>query len=177
MMMKRIFSILAMFMLTRAAFAQLPKVQIKDLKGQVISADTLRNDGKPFVISFFATWCKPCNRELSAIAEVYEEWQEETGMKLFAISVDQAQQVNKVKPLVDANEWEYDILLDTNSDMLRALGIQMIPHVLICDGDGKVVESRSGYTEGSEAHIIEKIREILATKKSDVQPKEEPQKK
>lgn len=151
-------------MMSMSAFAQLPKVQLKDLKGKVVSAETLRNDGKPFVISFFATWCKPCNRELSAIAEVYEEWQEETGMKIIAISVDQAQQVNKVKPLVDANEWEYDILLDTNSDLLRALGIQMIPHVLILDGNGKIVESHSGYTEGSETHIIEKVREILAGK-------------
>lgn len=162
--MKKILSIIAMLMLSMTTFAQLPAVQLKDFKGKVVCADTLRNDGKPFVISFFATWCKPCNRELNAIAEVYEEWQEETGMKIYAISVDQAQQVNKVKPLVDSNEWEYDILLDTNSDMLRALGIQMIPHLLILDGNGKIVESHSGYTEGSEEHIIEKIREILATK-------------
>ncbi len=162
--MMMIFAILAALVFSATAIAQLPNVQLKDLKGKVVSAETLRNDGKPFVISFFATWCKPCNRELSAIAELYEEWQEETGMKLIAISVDQAQQVSKVKPLVDANEWEYDILLDTNSDLLRALGIQMIPHVLILDGNGKIVESRSGYTEGSEAHIIEKVREILAAK-------------
>lgn len=175
--MKRILSIMTVLLLSATAFAQLPEVKLKDLKGKVVSADTLRNDGKPFVISFFATWCKPCNRELSAIAEVYDEWQEETGMKIIAISTDQAQQVNKVKPLVDANEWEYDILLDTNSDMLRALGIQMIPHVLICDGNGKIVESHSGYTEGSETHIIEKIREILKADKPTVQPKPEPQKK
>lgn len=171
--MKKIFAILAVLAFSATAFAQLPKVQLKDLKGKVVSAESLRNDGKPFVISFFATWCKPCNRELSAIAELYEEWQEETGMKLIAISVDQAQQVSKVKPLVDANEWEYDILLDTNSDLLRALGIQMIPHVLILDGNGKIVESRSGYTEGSEAHIIEKVREILAAKPAaDAKPAE-----
>lgn len=165
--MKKILAILAVLALSTTAFAQLPKVQLKDLKGKVVSADTLRNDGKPFVISFFATWCKPCNRELSAIAEVYDEWQEETGMKVIAISIDQAQQVSKVKPLVDSNEWEYDILLDTNSDLLRALGIQMIPHVLILDGNGKIIESRSGYTEGSEGHIIEKVREILTSKPAD----------
>ena len=83
-------------------------------------------------------------------------------MKLIAISTDQAQNANKVKPLVDENSWEYDILLDPNSDFLRAMGIQMIPHVLIVDGNGKIVESRSGYTEGSEQHIIEKIRELVA---------------
>ncbi len=159
--MKRFFSLLLIVFATMAVKAQLPEIQLKDLKGKVVSANKLSNDGKPFVISFFATWCKPCNRELSAIAEVYEDWQKETGMKLIAISTDKAHDVNKVKPLVDANEWEYEILLDTNQDLLRALGIQMIPHVLIVDGKGKIVDSRSGYTEGGEGHIIEKIRELI----------------
>lgn len=147
-----------------AANAQLPAVQLKTLDGKTVNTAEISNDGKPFVISFFATWCKPCNRELKAISEVYPDWQDETGMKLIAISTDQAQNMNKVKPLVDAEGWDYEILLDPNSDLLRALGIQMIPHVLIVDGKGNIVESRSGYTEGSEQHIIEKIRELEAAK-------------
>ena len=145
-----------------SASAQLPSVQLKTLDGKTVDTATLSNDGKPFVISFFATWCKPCNRELKAISEVYPDWQEETGMKLIAISTDQGQNINKVKPLVDGEGWEYEILLDANSDFLRALGIGMIPHVLIIDGKGNIVDSRSGYTEGSESHIIEKIRELVA---------------
>ena len=54
--------------------AQLPAVVLKTIDGKTISTDTLNNGGKPFIIDFFATWCKPCNRELSAIAEVYDEW-------------------------------------------------------------------------------------------------------
>lgn len=143
------------------SFAQLPVIQLKDLNGKVVDTSKLHNDGKPFVISFFATWCKPCNRELKAIHEQYIDWQEETGMKLIAISIDQAQNINKVKPLVDGEGWEYEVLLDPNSDFRRAVGVQMIPHVLIVDGKGKIVESRSGYTEGAEEHIIEKIRELI----------------
>ena len=158
--MKRILTVCVLAMFAVAGWAQLPAVQLKTMDGKVVSTDTLKNDGKPFVISFFATWCKPCNRELSAIAEVYPDWQEETGMKLIAISIDQAQNINKVKPLVDSNGWEYEVLLDPNSAFRRALGIQMIPHMLIIDGDGKIVESRSGYTEGAESHIIEKIKEL-----------------
>lgn len=162
-MKKQIFAIAFMLMcLGSEALAQLPAVTLKDINGKTVRTDTLSNNGKPFIIDFFATWCKPCNRELKAISEVYPDWQEETGMKLIAISTDQAQNINKVKPLVDENSWEYEILLDQNSDFLRALGIQMIPHVLIIDGEGKIVDSRSGYTEGSEQHIIEKIRELLA---------------
>ena len=146
------------------SFAQLPAIQLKDLNGKVVDTSKLHNDGKPFVISFFATWCKPCNRELKAIHEQYIDWQEETGMKLIAISIDQAQNINKVKPLVDGEGWEYEVLLDPNSDFRRAVGVQMIPHVLIVDGKGKIVESRSGYTEGAEEHIIEKIRELIQKK-------------
>jgi peroxiredoxin len=116
--------------------AQLPAVTLKDITGKTVNTDTLSNGGKPFIISFFATWCKPCNRELTAISEVYDEWQEETGVKVIAVSIDQAQNINKVKPLVDSNGWEYEVLLDPNSDFKRALGIQMIPYVLIVDARG-----------------------------------------
>ena len=83
-------------------------------------------------------------------------------MKVIAISIDQAQNIHKVKPLVDGEEWEYEILLDPNSEFRRAMGVQMIPHVFIIGGDGKIVESRSGYTDGGENHLIEKIRELVA---------------
>lgn len=102
-----------------AASAQFPSVQLKNLDGKPVDASTLSNDGKPFVVSFFATWCKPCLRELKAIAEVYPDWQDETGMKLIAISVDEAQNASKVRPLVDAQGWEYEVLLDSNSDLMR----------------------------------------------------------
>ena len=144
-----------------ALHAQLPAVTLKSMDGKAVRTDTLSNQGKPFIISFFATWCKPCNRELDAISEVYEEWQEETGVKIFAISIDQAQNTNKVKPLVANHGWEYDVLLDPNSDFRQALGIQMIPFTLICDGQGKIVYKHNGYTDGAESELIAKVRELL----------------
>ena len=142
--------------------AQLPSVTLKDINGKTVRTDTLSNNGKPMIISFFATWCKPCNRELDAISEVYEEWQQETGVKLVAISIDQAQNINKVKPLADQHEWPYETeLLDPNSELKRQLGIQMIPYVLIVDGEGKIVYKHNGYTEGAEEELIEKVRELV----------------
>lgn len=161
-MKKQVLILLLALFGTLGAAAQLPSVQLKDIDGKTIDTATLSNDGKPFIISFFATWCKPCNRELKAIHEVYPDWQDETGVRLIAISVDEAQNAQKVKPMVDAAGWEYQILLDSNSDFMRAMGVSMIPHCFIIDGNGKIVESRSGYTEGGEAHLIEKVKELIS---------------
>lgn len=141
--------------------AQLPAVTLKNVNGVEVRTDTLSNGGKPFIIDFFATWCKPCNRELDAISEVYEEWQEETGVKIIAVSIDQAQNINKVKPLVNNHNWEYEILLDPNSEFLRALSGQMIPYTLIVNGKGEIVYKHSGYTDGAEIELIEKVKELL----------------
>ncbi len=158
----KVLFIVAFLAIVGIAQAQkLPAVTLKDINGKTVQTDQLSNDGKPFIISFFATWCKPCNRELSAISEVYADWQDETGVKVIAVSIDQAQNINKVKPLVDSNGWEYDVLLDPNSDFKRALGIQMIPYVLIVDGQGNIVYKHNGYTDGAETELIEKVRELI----------------
>ncbi len=158
--MKRLLILLISFVCMLTVQAQLPKVTLKDINGKAVSTDTLSNGGRPFIIDFFATWCKPCNRELDAISEVYEEWQQETGVKIIAVSIDQAQNMNKVKPLVDNHGWDYEVLLDPNSDLKRAFGIQMIPYVLIVDGQGNIVYKHQGYTDGAEVELIEKVREV-----------------
>ena len=161
--MKKIFLLLAIVFSCMASHvsAQLPAITIKTMEGKTIRTDTLSNEGKPFIIDFFATWCKPCNRELDAISEVYEDWQDETGVKIFAVSTDQAQNINKVKPLVDNHGWTYDVLLDTNSEFMKALGIQMIPATFVLDGNGKIVYRHVGYNEGEEQELIEKVRELV----------------
>ena len=143
-----------------SAQAQMPAITIKSLDGKTVKTDTLNNGGKPFIVDFFATWCHPCNRELNAISEVYEEWQEETGVKLIAVSVDQAQNINKVKPLVNGNGWPYEVLLDPNSELFKALGGQLMPYTIIVDGKGKIVYRHNGYTDGAEEELIEKVREL-----------------
>ena len=152
-------------LLTMASYcsimAQIPAVTLKTIDGKIISSNQISNNGKPLIIDFFATWCKPCCRELDAISEVYDEWMEETGVKIVCVSIDQAQNSHKVKPFVNNKGWEYDVLLDPNGDLKRALGIQMIPYVMIVDGQGKIVYKHTGYTDGEENELINKVREII----------------
>ena len=83
----------------------LPNIDVKTLQGKTINIQDLENDGNPMVISFWATWCKPCKKELNTIAEVYDDWQEETGVKLIAISIDDTRSMSKVAPYVNSSDW------------------------------------------------------------------------
>lgn len=159
--MKKVLLLALIAFVSVGCFAQLPSVSLKTIDGKTVNTAKLDNDGKPFIISFFATWCKPCQRELDAINEKIADWEDETGVKIIAVSIDQGQNIDKVKPLVDSKGWEYEVLLDPNGDFKRAMNVSLIPAVFVIDGDGKIADQRSGYTDGSEEHLIEKVRELL----------------
>jgi peroxiredoxin len=139
---------------------QLPSVLLKDGDGKTVNTSTLQNEGKPFIISFFATWCKPCLRELEAIHEVYADWQEETGVQLIVVSENEAQDAQKAIAALKAQDWNYQLLLDPNGEFKRALGVNLLPTVFIIDGNGKIAFSRTGYNAGSEEELIEKVRHL-----------------
>ncbi len=157
--MKKILMMAMMVVAAVALHAQVPNVQLKDINGNTVqTASIVNNNGKPVIISFWATWCKPCLRELKAIHEVYPDWQDETGVKMIIVSIDEAQNANKVKPLVDGFGWEYEVLLDPNSDFKRAMNVQNVPHVFVLDGKGKIVYNHAGYVDGGEEDIYEALQ-------------------
>ena len=152
--MKKILMMAMMVVAAVALHAQVPNVQLKNINGKTVqTASIANNNGNPVIISFWATWCKPCLRELKAIHEVYADWQDETGVKMYIVSIDQAQDANKVKPLVDGFGWEYEVLLDPNGDFKRAMNVQNIPHVFVINGKGKIVYNHAGYVDGGEEDI------------------------
>lgn len=155
--MKKILLISGMILCALVASAQLPNVRLQDINGNTVQTAEISNDGKPVIISFWATWCKPCIRELKAIHEVYPDWQDETGVKMIIVSIDQAQDANRVKPMVDGFGWEYEVLLDPNGDFKRAMNVQNVPHVFVLDGKGKIVYNHTGYTDGGEEDIYEAL--------------------
>ena len=146
--------------LSYAAMATLPSVQLKDINGKTINTAKLSNKGKPMIISFWATWCKPCIRELKAIHEVYPDWQEETSVRMIIVSIDDAQNAQKVRPLVDGFGWDYEVLLDPNGDFKRAMNVQSVPHVFVLDGEGNIVYNHSGYTDGAESELYELLKKL-----------------
>lgn len=165
-MMKNTFFILVLLTLGSYLYCQeiakIPSVELKTTEGKSVNTSTLLNEGKPMIISFWATWCKPCVKELTAIAENYADWQKETGVKLVAISIDDSRSMSHVAPFVNGKGWEYEVLLDPNGDFKRAMNVINIPHTFLVDGKGKIIWQHTTYADGDENTLYELIKKVAA---------------
>ena len=140
--------------------SQIASIDIKTLNNTIINTSQFDNNDDLIIISFWATWCKPCINELENIHEVYEDWQEETNVKLIAISVDNSRSQMKVKPMVNAKGWEYEVYIDSGK-LMRSMGVSVIPHTFVLNKDKNIIYSHVGYSDGDEDELFKFIETYL----------------
>tara|TARA_A100001388_G_scaffold160059_1_gene119380 strand:- start:222 stop:623 length:402 start_codon:yes stop_codon:yes gene_type:complete len=133
---------------------------VKKIDGSNFNFKEIDNNGSPIIISFWATWCKPCTKELNNIAEVYEDWQDQTNVKLVAVSIDDRRSQSKVAPYVNSSGWEYEIYIDPNSDLKRAMGVSTVPHTFLLDKNKQIIWQHRGYVEGDEYELFDEILKL-----------------
>jgi len=138
----------------------LPPVVVRTPDGSEVNAASLGKEGKPYAVSFWASWCLPCIRELGAIADIYDEWRQH-GFKLIAINTDDARTVANVLPMIRGRGWEYDFYLDENGDLRRAMGVHQLPHTFVFDSSGALIYQHTSFSEGMEYLLLDKLIESL----------------
>lgn len=138
----------------------LPKVKVKTLNGSKVNFNEIDNGSSPIVISFWAMWCKPCIKELNNIAEIYDDWQEETGVKIIAVSIDDTRSMSKVAPFVNSSDWQYEVYLDPNGNLKRAMGVSTVPHTFLLNKNKEIVWQHKSYVEGDEEKLFKEIKKI-----------------
>ena len=134
-----------------------PNFKAENLDGELVELNAEVGDG-PILLSFWATWCKPCIEELKEYKKIYEEYQDK-GFKMYAISTDDERTVAKVKPFVKSKNFKFPVLLDTNSDVARLYYAQSVPYSVILDKKGYIIYSHLGYMRGDEV----KVKEIISS--------------
>jgi len=144
--------------------SKVPSTQIKTVNGANFNSTAFSNNGKPIIIDFWATWCKPCIAELDAISDEYADWQKQTGVKLIAVSVDDARTMAKVQSFIREKGWDYEIYLDPNQDFQHAMEIVNVPCTFIIDGTGKIAYIHNSYMEGDEKKLHEALLKVAGKK-------------
>ncbi len=141
---------------------KVPAVAIKTMNGILSNTSKFSNNGKPMVIDFWATWCVPCIMELNAIADKYDYWQKETGVKMIIVSVDTVHNTTTVSSFVKNKGWRYDVYLDPDKSFQEAMKVMDTPCTFVVDGSGKIVWMHNSYNEGDEDKVFEELKKITA---------------
>lgn len=140
--------------------SKLPSIYLKDINGKTVNVAEIYNNGKPILIIFWKTCCKSPVNMLDAISEVYEDWIIETGVILYAVSIDDSRSKNLIAPFVNSRGWEFEILFDPNSELKRAMNVVYTPHTFLLCGNEEIVWQKAMYIPGDEEIIYKKIIEL-----------------
>ena len=152
-----LFAVLAFVMFAQDKKA--PDFMLEDLEGEYVELADVIGDG-PVIVSFWATWCKPCVEEMKAYNKIIEEMGEK-GVSIVAISVDSEKSVSKVEPFIKSHGYDFTVLLDTNGEIARKYYAQTVPHSVLLDKDGNIVYQHSGYKKGDEIEMKKEIEKLL----------------
>jgi cytochrome c biogenesis protein CcmG, thiol:disulfide interchange protein DsbE len=153
-----IFTTLVFSQTTDSTTSELPDISLKNIDGEDINFSDYGKNGKITIISFWATWCKPCIRELKNVSDLLDEWIEEYDLEMVAVSVDDTRNIAKVKPFVAGRGWDFQVLLDPNGDLQRAMNVVNPPVTFLVDQNGKIIYTHVGYVDGDEYELEEKIK-------------------
>lgn len=151
-------AILYLFCSSLYAQKRLPDVFIEDLQRKPTVATAVLNPDGPTLISFWATWCKPCLRELNAINAELAVWTRQTNVKFVAISADDSRTRMRVPSYVKSKNWLFANYVDANADLQRSLNILSIPHTIIVNANGEIIYQHSSYSPGDEVKYFEVLQ-------------------
>lgn len=120
----------------------------------------------PVMITFWATWCKPCLKELRKLNEM-KEFLDERSVTLLAICEDGPRTKSKVKPFVENEGWKFIVLMDPDGKVKSSAGVADLPELFILTGDRDIVYHHKGYKPGDEAEYKEKIENLFPLKPTE----------
>jgi thiol-disulfide isomerase/thioredoxin len=138
------------------------------VSGQKIPLSSQR--GKVVIVTFWASWCAPCRRELP-ILEGAQEMLGKDKLTVFAVSYrdsDSEQRLRKV-----ASSWQINLVEDSNGWIASHYGISSIPHLFIIGRDGTVLANHIGYGDRTLQELVDDINKALAGG-SPVEPPQQP---
>lgn len=112
--------------------------------------------GQGVFLNFWATWCKPCEREMPYIENQYQQFKDQ-GVQVLAIDSSETDLV--VNKFIERHGMNFPVMIDKDGQVQAAYGINPLPITFLIDKEGKVVKSHTGeLTEETVREFMEQIK-------------------
>ena len=134
----------------------MPNLEIKTLDGKKISARSILQD-KPTVVSLWATWCKPCTKEMPAMQTVYNALQEKG---FVVVAINELEDIQKVRDHIQEHQHTFAVLLDPDNHVANQYGVVGLPVSIFIDKTGHVRKIVKGGLL-TEQSILETVQPLL----------------
>jgi len=126
---------------------------------------------KLVVVSFFATWCEPCKKEMPELVRLYDTYKDQ-GLGVMLVSIDDRDKTPEVVELTKTNNVTFPVLHDRYKIVQRRWEAKRLPYLLMLGPDGNIKVVHVGYTDEVKANLENEVRtnlglEPLADKKDD----------
>jgi peroxiredoxin len=138
-----------------------PDVTLRNLDGECFSTSEIFNTNHPQVMIFWKSFDTKCCSNLENMQSAWLSQLKDRGVNLVAICIDCKGNWSYLKPIISGKAWEFDIFIDSNGDLKRALGVTNAPYTLLFDEENRVICRHEGYCSGNEDLVCKKILDCL----------------
>ena len=143
-----------------------PTFYAKTLDGEKFFLSEELKKQKPVVLSFFATWCAPCRKEIPVLNKIQNE---HPGVSFYLVDVSNLEQggikltedPDEVRKMIESMNVTMTVLMDKYGVAAESYGALELPKTVVIDQGGEIVYEKTGYESGDElAALIKVLREL-----------------
>ncbi len=125
---------------------------------------------KLLLLSFFASYCEPCKKEMPFLSALYKEYGSK-GLVVASVSIDKDQEaIDKVTAFVGQVKPEHFVMNDHFQVVAKRYYVKTLPAVLLIDPDKKVTLSKVGYDAGALREVFDSVRKAIGVEATEPIP-------
>lgn len=118
---------------------------LRDICGKKLRKPWINKTKHVVILSFFATWCGPCKREIPYLEKLKVQYKNKP-IKFFLVDVGEDPSI--IKPFIKKNGIKIQVLTDRYMQTAQKYGAQSLPRLAVIDKDGTIVELKRGFRNG-----------------------------
>lgn len=135
-------------------------LSLPDIEGNQVTP-TAQQPDDVIILAFWATWCQPCQQELTKMNAMYAE-KKARGLQIFAINIDAPDTAAQVGPWVEREGYAFPVLLDRETQVLTRFNPRGdIPYYVVLDANGKILKDHQGYMTGDMDDLAAFLDSVL----------------